>query len=52
LHNIVGSGFAFRQSEVEALVAFLKTLTDERLVADPRFADPFLTGDTVAGTTP
>jgi cytochrome c peroxidase len=52
LHNIVGSGFAFRQSEVEALVAFLKTLTDERLIADPRFADPFLTGDTVAGTTP
>lgn len=27
--------------EKSALVAFLKTLTDERLVQDPRFSDPF-----------
>jgi cytochrome c peroxidase len=28
-----------------ALVAFLKTLTDTNLVADPKFSDPFNYGD-------
>jgi hypothetical protein len=27
--------------EKRALVAFLKTLTDEALVNDPRYSDPF-----------
>ena len=27
--------------EKAALVAFLKTLTDRKLVTDPRFSDPF-----------
>ena len=27
--------------EKAALVAFLKTLTDAKLVADPRYSDPF-----------
>jgi cytochrome c peroxidase len=30
------------QSDRDALVAFLQTLTDTKFLADPRFADPFL----------
>ena len=29
------------QNEKAALVAFLKTLTDPKLIADPKFSDPF-----------
>lgn len=36
------SGFRFSAEEEAALVAFLKTLTDERFVSDPRFSDPFV----------
>jgi cytochrome c peroxidase len=35
-------GFRLMPAQKQALVAFLKTLTDERFVADPRFADPFV----------
>ena len=31
----------FTDTEKAALVAFLKTLTDEKFLADPRFSDPF-----------
>jgi cytochrome c peroxidase len=31
----------FRDSEKAALVAFLKTLTDRKFIADPKFSDPF-----------
>jgi cytochrome c peroxidase len=34
-------GFQFNSRDRDDLVAFLKTLTDRSLVADPRFADPF-----------
>ena len=31
----------FTNSEKAALVAFLKTLTDEQFLTDPKFSDPF-----------
>ena len=31
-------------AEIDALVAFLHTLTDETFLTDPRFSDPFATG--------
>ncbi|MEY4609000.1 MAG: hypothetical protein RL625_1217, partial [Gemmatimonadota bacterium] len=33
--------FGFTSAQKAALVAFLRTLTDDGLVADPRFSDPF-----------
>lgn len=30
------------QNEIDALVAFMKTLTDQNFITDPKFADPFL----------
>ncbi|MDA1051337.1 MAG: cytochrome-c peroxidase [Planctomycetota bacterium] len=36
------SGFRLTPTQKSALVAFLKTLTDESLLADPRFSDPFV----------
>ena len=33
--------FNFTDSEKAALIAFLKTLTDQRFVTDPKFSDPF-----------
>ncbi|MGA0919932.1 MAG: cytochrome-c peroxidase [Gemmatimonadaceae bacterium] len=33
--------FGFTAAQKAALVAFLRTLTDEALAADPRFSDPF-----------
>jgi cytochrome c peroxidase len=36
------SGFRLSAEQISALVAFLKTLTDEAFVADPRFSDPFV----------
>ena len=35
------SGFQFTGAEKKALIAFLRTLTDERFVSDPRFSGPF-----------
>jgi len=34
-------GFEFDEAEIDALVAFLESLTDWAFVSDPRFADPF-----------
>jgi cytochrome c peroxidase len=34
-------GFALRDGDADALVAFLEALTDEAFVTDPRFGDPF-----------
>ena len=34
-------GFEFNKVERKALLAFLKTLTDEKFVKDPKFSDPF-----------
>jgi cytochrome c peroxidase len=31
----------FSDSEKAALVAFLKTLTDQKFLTDPKFSDPF-----------
>jgi cytochrome c peroxidase len=42
LQKLDNSGIALPQAEVDALVAFLKTLTDEELLIDPRFSDPFI----------
>jgi cytochrome c peroxidase len=36
------SGFGLTRYDRAALVAFLKTLTDEGLVNEPRFSDPFI----------
>lgn len=35
-------GYRFSASERAALVAFLKTLTDQAFLADPKFSDPFI----------
>lgn len=35
------AGFSFSRGEQKAMLAFLKTLTDETFVTDPKFADPF-----------
>jgi cytochrome c peroxidase len=35
-------GFALRDEDAAALIAFLEALTDEAFVTDPRFADPWL----------
>lgn len=36
------SGFGYGAAQKAALIAFLKTLTDEAFVSDPKFADPFV----------
>ena len=36
------SGFRLTSAQKSAMVAFLKTLTDQSFVADPRFSDPFI----------
>ena len=41
-NRLATSGFRLSKSQQAALVAFLRTLTDEKFVADPRFSDPFL----------
>jgi cytochrome c peroxidase len=38
----MGIGFGFSDRQKAALIAFLKTLTDEKLINDPRYSDPFL----------
>lgn len=35
------SGFRYTPKQKAALVAFLRTLTDEQFITDPRFSDPF-----------
>lgn len=45
LRGRIKSARAYRDmtpAEIDALVAFLETLTDEALLTDPRFSDPFL----------
>ncbi|TVP96987.1 MAG: cytochrome-c peroxidase [Planctomycetaceae bacterium] len=42
LQNLESSGLGRAQSDVDALVAFLKTLTDAKLLTDPRYSDPFV----------
>ena len=36
------SGFRYTGKQRTALIAFLKTLTDEKFVSDPKFSDPFV----------
>ncbi len=36
------SGFRLTPKQKTALIAFLKTLTDEEFISDPRFSDPFV----------
>lgn len=36
------SGFRMTPTQKAAIIAFLKTLTDESLLTDPRFSDPFI----------
>ncbi len=36
------AGFAYSQKQKSALIAFLKTLTDKKLLTDPKFSDPFV----------
>jgi cytochrome c peroxidase len=36
------SGFRYTAKQKAALVAFLKTLTDNKIARDPRFSDPFI----------
>ena len=42
-------GFTLSTSEIADLIAFLESLTDERFVADPRFADPWPEGSEARG---
>ncbi len=39
--DLPGRGLAFQQVDVDAIVAFMKTLTDRELIQDERFSDPF-----------
>jgi len=47
LQKLDNSGIALPQAEVDALVAFLRTLTDESLLTDPKFSDPFVSAQSV-----
>jgi hypothetical protein len=40
--NGVAGHFNFTQQEKEALIAFLHTLTDNAMLTDPKFSDPFV----------
>ena len=42
LHQIAANGLALPEREKVALAEFLKTLTDHKLITDPRFSDPFV----------
>ena len=39
------SGLALTNQEKVAIIAFLKTLTDQAFITDPRFSDPFIRRD-------
>ncbi len=41
--GIGGRGFDFATDDKAALLAFLKTLSDEKFITDPKFSDPFET---------
>ena len=41
LENTRATGLMLSQSDKEALVAFLKTLTDDVLLTDPKYSSPF-----------
>ncbi|MFT6322170.1 MAG: cytochrome c peroxidase, partial [Granulosicoccus sp.] len=43
LKNVDGNPkqFNFTHEEKEALISFLKTMTDETFLTDPKFSDPF-----------
>lgn len=41
LQKLDNSGIALPQAKIDALVAFLKTLTDQSLLTDPKYSDPF-----------
>ena len=43
LRQIAANGLALPEREKVALAEFLKTLTDHKLITDPRFSDPFAT---------
>lgn len=49
------SGFAFRMrfspEEKQSLIAFLKTLTDEKFLSDPKFANPWKNDSAAAPTS-
>lgn len=36
------SGFTLTENEIDDLVAYLESLTDEHFITDPRFSDPFV----------
>jgi len=40
--KLATSGFRLTDPQKASLLAFLKTLTDDKFIADPRFADPFV----------
>ena len=42
LHHTSMHGMGLTDAEVDAIVAFLQTLTDDEFLADPKFSDPFL----------
>ncbi len=42
LQDFSANGMALPEVEKVALAAFLKTLTDDRFIRDPRYSDPFL----------
>lgn len=42
LHLEDTSGLAMRQDDVDAVVAFMRTLTDDSLLSAPQYSDPFV----------
>ena len=40
--DINGEALENTDREIEALIAFLHTLTDDAFLSDPRFSDPFV----------
>ena len=42
LHHASMHGLGLTDAEVDAVVAFLETLTDEEFLTDPKFSDPFV----------
>ena len=42
LQDFAANGLALPEREKVALAAFLRTLTDRKLITDPKFSDPFV----------
>lgn len=38
-------GFQIDEQEIQDVIAFLESLTDERLLTNPKLSDPFLEAD-------